>query len=163
MGTPKFVVFLLVPTAPVLLPGRPQASPRHDSTAHLSVHPEANHGVPGAQAVGCLNRGGEIRKPALPLPVFPPVVALPDHEVHDCGLFSRPPLGLAVRRTLQQSQHGANLFRLQSQRRHRAQAADGCADHVFPADALNQLSREGDGTAPRTDFSNLPISAQFLM
>ncbi len=87
MGTSKFIVFLLAPTASVLLPSQPRASPRGGAYAQLCVHPEANHGVPGAQAVRRVGCSGEVGEPALSLPVLPPVVALPDHEVHDCGLF----------------------------------------------------------------------------
>lgn len=87
MGTSKFIVFLLAPTAPVLPPSRPRANPRGGACAQLCVHPEANHGVPGAQAVRCVSSSGEVGEPARSLPVLPPVVALPDHEVHDCGLF----------------------------------------------------------------------------
>lgn len=87
MGTSKFIIFLLAPTASVLPLSQPRANPRGGACAQLSVHPETNHGVPGAQAVRCIGGSGEVGEPALSLPVLPPVVALPDHEVHDCGLF----------------------------------------------------------------------------
>ncbi len=87
MGTSKFIVFLLAPPASVLLPSQPRTNPRGGAYAQLCVHPEANHGVPGAQVVRCVGCSGEVGEPALSLPVLPPVVALPDHEVHDCGLF----------------------------------------------------------------------------
>ena len=87
MGTSKFIIFLLAPPASVLPLSQPRANPRGGACAQLSVHPETNHGVPGAQAVRCIGSSSEVGEPARSLPVLPPVVALPDHEVHDCGLF----------------------------------------------------------------------------
>ena len=72
MGTSKFIVFLLAPPASVLLPSQPRTNPRGGAYAQLCVHPEANHGVPGAQVVRCVGCSGEVGEPALSLPVLPP-------------------------------------------------------------------------------------------